>query len=121
MANGRYSLPLRQFSQNNFVRQSLWRIAIPGYENATVSVLSLLYSQEEISISQPGCVSTIGASGEMAQEYACCLCFAPSQSPWLNPIEPKWGYGKEAIIERHSLLSDEQLAQRICEYFECSV
>jgi hypothetical protein len=26
-------------------------------------------------------------------------CRLPSQSPWLNPIEPKWVHGKRAIVE----------------------
>src|SRR5262249_51462050 len=26
-------------------------------------------------------------------------CYLPVKSPWLNPIEPKWGHGKKAIVE----------------------
>ncbi|QBD74480.1 hypothetical protein EPA93_00110 [Ktedonosporobacter rubrisoli] len=46
--------------------------------------------------------------------------FLPTQSPWLNPIEPKWVHAKKAIVEPDSLLSAKQLAQRICAHFGCS-
>jgi transposase len=45
--------------------------------------------------------------------------FLPKQSPWLNPIEPKWVHGKRAIVEPNGLLSAKQLAQRVCEYYGC--
>ncbi|EFH88314.1 transposase [Ktedonobacter racemifer] len=44
----------------------------------------------------------------------------PTQSPWLNPIEPKWVHGKRAIVEPDGLLSAQQLAERICSHFGCS-
>jgi transposase len=44
----------------------------------------------------------------------------PTQSPWLNPIEPKWVHGKRAVVEPRSLLSAKQLAERVCSHFECS-
>jgi hypothetical protein len=44
----------------------------------------------------------------------------PKQSPWLNPIEPKWVHGKRAIVEPDGLLSARQLAQRVCAYYRCS-
>ncbi len=44
----------------------------------------------------------------------------PTQSPWLNPIEPKWVHGKRAVVEPAALLSARQLAERICAYFQCS-
>lgn len=40
--------------------------------------------------------------------------FLPKQSPWLNPIEPKWVHGKCAIVEPNGLLTAKALAQRIC-------
>lgn len=40
--------------------------------------------------------------------------FLPRQSPWLNPIEPKWAHGKRAVVEPTGLLSAQQLAERIC-------
>jgi len=46
-------------------------------------------------------------------------CFLPKQSPWLNPIEPKWVHGKRAVVEPEGLLSANQLAERICAYFHC--
>lgn len=44
----------------------------------------------------------------------------PTQSPWLNPIEPKWVHGKRAIVEPNGLLTASQLAERICSHFGCS-
>ena len=45
--------------------------------------------------------------------------FLPTQSPWLNPIEPKWLHGKRAVVEPNGLLSAKELAQRICAYYRC--
>lgn len=47
-------------------------------------------------------------------------CLLPKQSPWLNPIEPKWVHGKRQVVEASRLLSARELAQRICAYFRCS-
>jgi hypothetical protein len=44
----------------------------------------------------------------------------PTQSPWLNPIEPKWVHGKRQVVELDGVLSARQLAERICAYFGCS-
>jgi transposase len=47
-------------------------------------------------------------------------CFLPTQSPWLNPIEPKWVHGKRNVVEPNGLLSAQQLASRICVYYGCA-
>jgi transposase len=44
----------------------------------------------------------------------------PKQSPWLNPIEPKWVHAKKAVVEPDGVLSAKQLAERICAHFRCS-
>jgi len=44
----------------------------------------------------------------------------PTQSPWLNPIEPKWVPASRNVVELDGLLSARQLAERICAYFGCS-
>jgi hypothetical protein len=44
----------------------------------------------------------------------------PTQSPWLNPIEPKWVHGKRNVVETGGLLTAKQLAERVCAYFGCS-
>ena len=44
----------------------------------------------------------------------------PTQSPWLNPIEPKWVHAKQSIVEPDGVLSAKQLAERICAHFRCS-
>jgi DDE superfamily endonuclease len=49
------------------------------------------------------------------------LCLLPIKSPWLNPIEPKWVHGKRAIVEPATLLSADQIRQRVCAYYHCEV
>jgi len=48
------------------------------------------------------------------------VCYLPSKSPWLNPIEPKWMHGKRAIVEPARLLSGDELAERGCARFGCA-
>ena len=47
-------------------------------------------------------------------------CLLPSKSPWLNPIEPKWGHGKRAVSEPERVLTAEELEGRVCAYYGCS-
>ncbi len=47
------------------------------------------------------------------------VCFLPSKSPWLNPIEPKWRHGKRRVIEAERVLAPTDLAERVCEAFAC--
>lgn len=48
------------------------------------------------------------------------VCYLPSKSPWLNPIEPKWMHGKRAIVEPARMLSGTELADRVCAHFACA-
>ena len=32
-------------------------------------------------------------------------CLLPKQSPWLNPIEPKWVHGKRKVVEPEGLIT----------------
>ena len=48
------------------------------------------------------------------------VCYLPSKSPWLNPIEPKWLHGKRAIVEPARVLSALEVADRVCARFECT-
>lgn len=47
------------------------------------------------------------------------VCYLPVKSPWLNPIEPKWVHGKRAIVEPARLLTAQEVADRVCSYFDC--
>jgi hypothetical protein len=47
-------------------------------------------------------------------------CRLPSKSPWLNPIEPKWGHGKRAIMEPARVLTAQEVAERVCAYYGCA-
>ncbi len=46
----------------------------------------------------------------------CCL---PVQSPWLNPIEPKWLHGKRAIVEPERKLTAAELIGRVHAHYGC--
>lgn len=47
------------------------------------------------------------------------LCFLPSRSPWLNPIEPKWMHGKRRVLEADRVLTADELEERVCATFDC--
>jgi DDE superfamily endonuclease len=47
------------------------------------------------------------------------VCFLPSKSPWLNPIEPKWLHGKRAVAEPDAVLDEVELMARVYEHFDC--
>jgi transposase len=46
-------------------------------------------------------------------------CLLPKTSPWLNPIEPKWVYGKRRVVEPNKLLGADDFAKRIRATFDC--
>lgn len=50
-------------------------------------------------------------AGEAAVRIVACPL--PIKSPWLNPIEPKWGHGKKRIVEPTRLLTMQELAARV--------
>jgi DDE superfamily endonuclease len=47
-------------------------------------------------------------------------CRLPSKSPWLNPIEPKWGHGKRAVVEPTRVLTAQEVTERVCAYYGCT-
>jgi transposase len=48
------------------------------------------------------------------------VCYLPTKSPWLNPIEPKWLAGKKRVAEPTRLLSAQELEDRVCAAFGCA-
>jgi hypothetical protein len=44
---------------------------------------------------------SLHSSGQGVRIISCLL---PKQSPWLNPIEPKWVHGKRKIVEPDGVL-----------------
>ena len=42
----------------------------------------------------------------------------PKKSPWLNPIEPRWGHVKKHVCEPSGELAMAELIRRICAYFQ---
>lgn len=47
------------------------------------------------------------------------VCYLPTKSPWLNPIEPHWMHGKRQVVEPDQLLTAQELADRVCRHFGC--
>ena len=48
-------------------------------------------------------------------------CRLPSNSPWLDPIEPKWAHGKRAVVEPERRLAAAELKQRLCGQYRCQL
>jgi transposase len=48
------------------------------------------------------------------------VCYLPTKSPWLNPIEPKWLAGKKRVAEPARLLCAQELEDRVCAAFGCA-
>ena len=46
-------------------------------------------------------------------------CRWPIQSPWLNPIEPRWIHGKRAVLEPQRVLTTLELETRVYTYYGC--
>jgi transposase len=46
-------------------------------------------------------------------------CHLPIKSPWLNPIEAKWGHAKRRVAEPARLLPAAELRDRVCAAFDC--
>jgi hypothetical protein len=58
----------------------------------------------------------VKASGQGVRLVVCQL---PIKSPWLNPIEPKWGHTKRKVVEPDRLLPAPELAARVCDALDC--
>jgi hypothetical protein len=48
------------------------------------------------------------------------VCQLPVQSPWLNPIEPKWVHGKRRAAAPDRLLTARETAERACAALGCA-
>lgn len=46
-------------------------------------------------------------------------CYLPTESPWLDPIEPTWARGKRAIAEPDRLLAAGAVRARVCGSYGC--
>jgi hypothetical protein len=47
------------------------------------------------------------------------VCYLPTKSPWLNPIEPKWLHGKRKVLEPARLLTTAEVVERVCAVYGC--
>jgi len=45
-------------------------------------------------------------------------CLLPKQSPWLNPIEPRWIHAKRKVCEPHDTRSPLELKRRLAAHFK---
>ena len=45
----------------------------------------------------------------------------PINSPWLNPIEPRWIHGQRRVVEPARLLTVAERCARVAEAFDCAV
>ena len=63
--------------------------------------LVLIWDQASWHVSQAVQEWTTAHHRQAKQAGGCCVmvCRLPSQSPWLNPIEPKWVHGRRAAVE----------------------
>jgi transposase len=46
-------------------------------------------------------------------------CYLPIKSPWLNAIEATWVHGKRRVVEADSLLTIQELADRVSDAYGC--
>ncbi len=46
-------------------------------------------------------------------------CALPVKSPRPNPVEPKWGHGKQAVVEPDRLLAAGEVRTRVCDDYGC--
>ena len=64
----------------------------------------------------------IGAHDRRVKRAGGCrllACRLPSESPWLNPIEPEWMHGKRAVVEPDRKLTAAELQRRLCDHYRC--
>ena len=100
-----------------FLAWATERLAADG-----VRVLALLWDNASWHISHEVCRWIKAHNRRVKARQAGCrllVCRLPSQSPWLNPIEPKWAHGKQAVVEPASKLTAAELKQRLCDYYRC--
>lgn len=55
---------------------------------------------------------------ERGQGVRLLLCRLPTKSPWLNSIEPKWVHGRRAIVEPSRSLTNAEIEERVCAYYQ---
>ena len=88
---------------------------------AGVRVLALIWDNASWHISREvrGWLRAHNRRVKAAGGCRLLVCRLPSQSPWLNPIEPKWVHGKRAVVEPARQLPAAELKQRLCDHYRC--
>jgi hypothetical protein len=60
----------------------------------------------------------VEAAGTGRRLLACRL---PSESPWPDPIEPRWAHGERAVAEPERKPTAAELTQRPCDHYRCPI
>jgi hypothetical protein len=100
-----------------FLAWTAGRLAADG-----VRVLALIWDNASWHISREVRGWIRAHNRRVKAEGGCRLlvCRLPSQSPWLNPIEPRWVHGKRAVVEpAERKLTGAELKQRLCDHYRC--
>jgi hypothetical protein len=99
-----------------FLARVAERLAAEG-----VHVLALVWDNAGRPISREVRAWVRGHDRRVKRDGGCRLlvCRLPSESPWLNPIEPRWMHGKRAVAEPARTLAGGGLRQRLCDHDRC--
>jgi hypothetical protein len=47
------------------------------------------------------------------------VCYLPTKSPWLHPLEPQWLPGKRKVLDPARLLTTAEVVERVCAVYGC--
>jgi hypothetical protein len=93
-----------------------------GLEAASKKTLLLIWDNASWHVSKE-VRRWLGRHNRRVKKSGCGVrivsCLLPKQSPWLNAIEPKWVHGKRKVVEFDGVLGSYELADRVCEAFDC--
>jgi len=83
-------------------------------------VVVLLWDQASWHKSQRirGWIRAYNRAAKQAGEPRLLTWLLPRQSPWLNPIEPRWVHAKRAVCEPDGQLSSPELKRRLSVHFD---
>lgn len=85
--------------------------------------LLLLWDNASWHISQQvrDWVKNYNRQARQTGEVRLIVCQLPTRSPWLNSIEPHWVHGKRAIAEPDRTLNQQEVKERVCQYYGCEL
>lgn len=89
-------------------RQEMKKVVVLLWDNATW--------HKSVRLQQ--WIHTYNQAAKRAGEPRLLTWLLPQQSPWLNPIEPRWLHAKRAVCEPDGELSATELKRRLGVHFE---